>query len=249
MEKLKGKVAVVTGGNSGIGLAIAQRFVAEGAYVFIVGRRQPELEEAVKKIGRNVMAVKADMSNLADLDRLYKTVADNKEKLDVVVANAGIVEMMPTAAATEEHYNKIFDTNARGAYFTVQKALSIMNDGGSIILVGSGVWLKGFPAYSVYAGTKAAMRSFVRTWTAEFKDRQIRANIISPGAVETPILDGMFPTKEAAAEGRELFRSIIPLGRLGRPEEIASAAAFLGSDESSYVLGHDLVVDGGATAV
>jgi NAD(P)-dependent dehydrogenase (short-subunit alcohol dehydrogenase family) len=157
--------------------------------------------------------------------------------------------MVPTTAATPAHFDKTFNINARGAYFTVQKALSILNDGGSIILIGSGVWLKGYPAYGTYSATKAALRSFVRTWTTELKDRKIRANVISPGAVETPIIDGQFPTKEAADGAREWFKSIIPLGRLGRPEEIASAALFLASDESSYVLGNDLVVDGGATAV
>jgi NAD(P)-dependent dehydrogenase (short-subunit alcohol dehydrogenase family) len=246
---LKGNVAVITGGSSGIGLATAKRFAQEGAYVFIVGRRQTELDKAVAAIGKNVAAVQADVSKLADLDRLYKEVAVKKGKIDIVVASAGIVEMVPTSAVTPEHFDKTFNTNARGAYFTVQKALPIMNDGGSVILIGSGVWLKGYPAYGTYAATKAALRSFVRTWTTELKDRKIRANIISPGAVETPIIDGQFPTKEAADGAREWFKSIIPLGRLGEPEEIASAALFLASDESSYVLGNDLVVDGGATAV
>jgi NAD(P)-dependent dehydrogenase (short-subunit alcohol dehydrogenase family) len=249
MSALKGKVAVITGGSSGIGLATAKRFVEEGAYVFIVGRRQTELDKAVAAIGKNVAAVQADVSKLADLDRLYKEVSVKKGKIDIVVASAGIVEMVPTPAVTPEHYDKTFNTNARGAYFTVQKALPVMNDGGSVILIGSGVWLKGFPAYGTYAATKAALRSFVRTWTTELKDRKIRANVISPGVVETPILDGQFPTKEAADGAREWFKSIIPLGRLGDPKEIASAALFLASDQSSYVLGNDLVVDGGATAV
>lgn len=249
MSALKDKVAVITGGSSGIGLATAKRFAEEGAYVFIVGRRQTELDKAVAAIGRNVAAVQADVSKPGDLDRLYKEIAAKKGKIDIVVANAGIVEMVLTPAVTPEHFDKTFNTNARGAYFTVQKALPIMNDGGSVILVGSGVWLKGYPAYGTYAATKAALRSFVRTWTTELKDRKIRANVISPGAVETPIIDGQFPTKEAADGAREWFKSIIPLGRLGEPEEIASAALFLASDESSYVLGNDLVVDGGATAV
>jgi NAD(P)-dependent dehydrogenase (short-subunit alcohol dehydrogenase family) len=249
MAKLEGKVAVITGGSSGIGLATAKRFVQEGAYVFIVGRRQQALDRAVSEIGKNVTAIPGDVSNLDDLDRLYKEIAASKGRIDIVYANAGLVEMVPTQAATPEHFDKTFNTNARGVYFTVQKALPILNDGGSIILVASGVWLKGYPAYGTYAATKAALRSFVRTWTTELKDRQIRANLISPGAVETPIIDGQFSTKEQADGAREWFRSIIPLGRLGRPEEIASAALFLASDESSYVLGHDLVVDGGATAV
>jgi NAD(P)-dependent dehydrogenase (short-subunit alcohol dehydrogenase family) len=189
------------------------------------------------------------VSNLDDLDRLYKEVASTKGKLDVVVANAGIVEIRPTPAVTPEHFDKTFNTNARGVWFTVQKALPVLNDGGSVILVGSGVWLKGYPGYGTYAATKAALRSYVRTWTTELKDRKIRANLISPGVVDTPIIDGQFATKEEANSAREWFKSIIPIGRLGRPEEIASAALFLASDESSYVLGNDLVVDGGATAV
>jgi NAD(P)-dependent dehydrogenase (short-subunit alcohol dehydrogenase family) len=249
MAGLEGKVAVVTGGSSGIGLATAKRFVKEGAYVFIVGRRQEALDQAVAEIGKNVTAIRADVANLDDLDRLYKDVAASKGKIDIIFASAGIVEMVPTQAVTPEHFDRTFNTNARGAYFTVQKALPILNDGSSIILVGSGVWLKGFPAYGTYAATKAALRSFVRTWTTELKDRQIRANVISPGAVETPIIDGQFPTKEAADGAREWFKSIIPLGRLGLPDEIAAAAYFLASGESSYVAGNDLVVDGGATAV
>jgi NAD(P)-dependent dehydrogenase (short-subunit alcohol dehydrogenase family) len=166
-----------------------------------------------------------------------------------VVASAGIVEIMPTPLVTPEHFDKTFNTNARGVWFTIQKALPVLNDGGSVILIGSGVWLKGYPGYGAYAATKAALRSYVRTWTTELKDRKIRANLISPGAVETPIIDGQFATKAEADGAREWFKSIIPLGRMGRPEEIASAVLFLASDESSYVLGNDLVVDGGATAV
>ncbi len=249
MPTLKGKVAIITGGSSGIGLATAKRFVAEGAYVFITGRRRAELDKAAAEIGRNVTAVQGDASNLDDLDRLYRDVAAKKGRIDIVFANAGFVEMAPTPAATPEHFDKTFNINARGVYFTVQKVLPLINDGGSIILTGSSVWVKGFPAYGTYAATKAALRSFVRTWTSELKDRKIRANIISPGAVETPIIDGQFSSQEAADGARAYFSSITPLGRLGRPEEIASAALFLASDESSYIAGIDLPVDGGVTAV
>ena len=249
MSKLKGKVAAITGGSSGIGLATAKRFVAEGAYVFITGRRQSELDKALAEIGNSVTAIKGDVANLDDLDRLYKEVHKSKGKIDILFANAGFVEMVPTSVATPEHFDKTFDINARGVYFTVQKALPLINDGGSVILTGSGAWVKGFPAYSTYSATKAALRSFARTWTNELKDRKIRVNVISPGAVETPILEGQFPSKEAADGAKQFFASITPLGRLGQPEEIAAAALFLASDESSYIAGIDLPVDGGVTAV
>jgi len=249
MASLKGKVAVITGGNSGIGLATAKRFVAEGAYVFITGRRQAELNEAAAEIGSNVTAVRGDVSNLEDLDRLYQEVKSKKGKIDIVFANAGIVETVETPAATPEHFDRTFNTNARGAYFTVQKALPLLNDGASIILNGSGAWQKGIPIYGTYSATKAALRSYVRTWTAEFANRGIRANVISPGPVETPIIDKQFPTKEAADALREQFKARIPLGRMGRAEEVASAALFLASDESSFISGIDLPVDGGLVAV
>jgi NAD(P)-dependent dehydrogenase (short-subunit alcohol dehydrogenase family) len=195
MSSLTGKVAVITGGNSGIGLATAKRFVAEGAYVFITGRRQGELDKAVAEIGSNVTAVQGDVANLDDLDRLYQEVKAKKGKIDIVFANAGIVEAVTTPDVTPEHFDKTFDTNARGAYFTIQKALPLLNDGASIIVNGSGAWQKGIPIYSTYSATKAALRSFVRTWTAEFASRGIRSNMISPGPVETPIIDAQFPTK------------------------------------------------------
>ena len=247
--KLEGKVAVITGGSSGIGLATVKRFVAEGAHVFFTGRRQSELDKAASEIGRNATAVRGDVSNLEDLDRLYAAISSQNRKIDIVVANAGIVEAIPTPAVTPEHFDRTFDINARGAYFTVQKALPLMNDGGSIILVSSGAWLKGIPGYSTYSATKAALRSFARTWTAEFKDRKIRANVISPGGVETPIIDRQFPSKESAGQFRNFLISLTPLARLGRPEEIASAALFLASDESSYVAGAELAVDGGLNAI
>jgi len=249
MASLKGKVAVITGGNSGIGLATAKRFVAEGAYVFITGRRQAELNDAVAEIGSNVTAVQGDVSNLEDLDRLYREVKLKKGKIDIIFANAGIVETVETPVATPEHFDRTFNTNTRGVYFTVQKALPLLNDGASIILTGSGAWQKGIPFYGTYSATKAALRSFVRTWTAEFAGRGIRANVISPGPVETPILDKQVPTREAADALRERFKGLIPLGRLGRAEEIASAALFLASDESSFITGIDLPVDGGVVAV
>lgn len=249
MGALEGKVAVITGGNSGIGLATAKRFVAEGAYVFITGRRQAELDKAVAEIGKNVKAVQGDVSKLEDIDRLYAEVAATKGKIDVLFANAGIVETVQTPDATPEHFDRTFNINARGVYFTVQKALPLLNDGASIILNGSGAWQKGIPIYGTYSATKAALRSFVRTWTAEFAPRGIRANVISPGPVETPIIDGQFPTKEAADALRAQFNSIIPLGRMGSADEIAAAALFLASKESSFITGIDLPVDGGLVAV
>jgi len=245
--KLSGKIAVITGGSSGIGLATAKRFVEEGAYVFITGRRQAELDKAVAEIGRNVTGVQGDVSNLDDLDRLYKEVETKKGKLDVLFANAGIAEPVPTPDVTPEHYDRTFDINTRGVFFAVHKALPLMKDGGSIIVNGSGAWQKGIPMYAAYAATKAALRSFVRTWTAEFAGKGIRANVISPGPVETPILEGQFGENTDAV--KERFKAMVPMGRIGKPEEIASAAVFLASDESSYITGIDLPVDGGLVAV
>jgi NAD(P)-dependent dehydrogenase (short-subunit alcohol dehydrogenase family) len=247
MSALKGKVAVITGGSSGIGLATAKRFVEEGAFVFIMGRRQEELDKAVAEIGGNVTAVQGDVSNLDDLDRLFNQVTSKKGKLDVLFANAGIAEPTPTAGVSPEHYDRTFDINARGVFFAVQKALPLMKDGGSIILTGSGIWQKGIPVYPTYGATKAALRSFVRTWTAELAGKGIRANVISPGPVETPILKGQFAENTDAM--KEQFKTMIPMRRIGKPEEIASAAVFLASDESSYVTGIDLPVDGGLVAV
>jgi len=245
--KLSGKIAVITGGSSGIGLATAERFVEEGAYVFITGRRQAELDKAVAEIGSNVTGVQGDVSNLDDLDRLYKEVETKKGKLDVLFANAGIAEPVPTPDVTPEHYDRTFDINTRGVFFAVHKALPLMKDGGSIIVNGSGAWQKGIPMYAAYAATKAALRSFVRTWTAEFAGKGIRANVISPGPVETPILEGQFGENTDAV--KERFKAMVPMGRIGKPEEIASAAVFLASEESSYITGIDLPVDGGLVAV
>ena len=247
MPALEGKVAVITGGSSGIGLATAKRFVKEGAYVFITGRRQSALDKAVAQIGSNLTAVKGDVSNVEDLDRLYREVSATKGKLDILFANAGVAEPVPTAAVTSEHYERTFDVNARGVFFTVQKALPLMKEGGSIILNGSGAWQKGIPMYATYGATKAALRSFARTWTAEFAGKGIRVNVISPGPTETPILEGQFGENTDAV--KERFRAMVPMGRIGKPEEIASAALFLASDESSYISGIDLPVDGGLVAV
>jgi len=249
MSKLQGKIAVVTGGNSGIGLATAKRFVEEGAYVFITGRRQAELDKAVKEIGRNVTAVQGDVTNLDDLDRLYATVKETKGVIDVLVANAGFVELKTIDQISPAHFDKTFDINTKGLLFTVQKALPLMRQGGSIILVSSIANSKAMPSYTAYSASKAAIRSFARTWTLELKDRGIRVNTLSPGPVDTPIIDLQFPTKAETDKLRETFAQAIPLGRLGRPEELASAALFLASDDSSFVAGIDLPVDGGMAQI
>ena len=241
-KKLQGKMAVITGGTSGIGLATAKLFVKEGAYVFITGRRQKELDAAVQAIGRNVTGVQGDVSRLADLDRLYEAVK-TKGRIDVVFANAGVAEFSPLGKITEEHFDKLFDTNVKGTLFTVQKALALMNDGGSIILNGSVASVKGTPAFGVYGATKAALRSFVRTWTSDLKDRHIRSNVVSPGPTDTPIVDGQ--PEDAIAR----IVSTIPMGRMGDPDEIAKAALFLASDDSSFVTGIELFVDGGRAQV
>jgi NAD(P)-dependent dehydrogenase (short-subunit alcohol dehydrogenase family) len=247
MPRLEGKVAVITGGSSGIGLATAKRFVQEGACVFISGRRQVELDKAIAEIGSNATAVQGDVANPNDIDRLYQTVAAKKGKLDILFANAGIAEPVPTHDVTAEHYDKTFGVNARGVFFTVQKALPLMNDGGSIIVNGSGAWQKGIPMYSTYSATKAVLRSFVRTWTAELAGKGIRANMVSPGPIETPLLEGQFGPNIGSI--KDQLVAMTPMQRIGRPEEIASAVLFLASDESSFITGVDLPVDGGTVAV
>jgi NAD(P)-dependent dehydrogenase (short-subunit alcohol dehydrogenase family) len=243
MSAMNGKVAVITGGNSGIGLATAKRFVQEGAYVFITGRRQAELDAAVSLIGENVTAVQGDVSKLDDLDRLYEVVRKAKGRVDVVFANAAVVDPVPLAESTAETFDKHFALNARGAYFTVQKALPLLADNASIILSGSAAWQMGIPGYGAYSATKAALVSFVRTWTAELAGRGIRANVISPGPTDTPMLQvGSKGTPDGTPE---YFRKMIPMGRLGTPDDIASAAVFLASGESGFITGIDLPVDGG----
>ncbi|WP_088343800.1 MULTISPECIES: glucose 1-dehydrogenase [Rhodomicrobium] len=249
MSKLEGKVAVITGGSSGIGLASAKRFVEEGAYVFITGRRASELEKAKAEIGRNVATVQGDVTNLDDLDRLYEMIKTEKGSIDIVVASAGFAELVTLADATPEHFDKTFRTNVRGTFFTVQKALPHLNEGASIVLVSSSGHLIGAPLYGAYCATKAAERSFARSWAAELKGRSIRVNTISPGPTDTPIIDLQVDSKEAKDALVAGLVDMVPLGRLARPEEIASGVFFLASAESSFVTGSDLVVDGGQTQI
>ncbi len=247
--KLEGKVAVITGGNSGMGLATAQLFVAEGAHVFITGRRQAELDKAVAQIGKNVTAVQGDVSNLADLDRLYATVKQQKGHIDIVFANAGTGEYGTIGEITEKHFDTIFGVNVRGLLFTVQKALPLFHDGGSIILNGSIASIKGMPAFGVYSASKAAVRSFARSWTTELKGRKIRVNTLSPGPIDTPILSGLAPTEEELKQFKATMAGQVPLGRMGTSEEIAKVVLFLASDDSSFVTGVELFVDGGMAQI
>jgi NAD(P)-dependent dehydrogenase (short-subunit alcohol dehydrogenase family) len=250
MGKLEGKIAVITGGNSGLGLAAAERFVAEGAYVFIIGRRQTELDAAVKLIGRNVTAVQGDVGKLEDLDRLYTVVREKKGHLDIEFANAGAGAFVPLEQITEEHFDHMFNTDVKGTLFTVQKALPLMAGGGSIVINGSMVSVKGIAGLSTLAASKAALRSFARTWPIEFKGRNIRVNVISPGTVITPGYKTQFGfTDEQIEQMRSHTAEIAPLGRAGTPEEIASAVVFLASEDSSYITGIDLFVDGGTAQI
>jgi NAD(P)-dependent dehydrogenase (short-subunit alcohol dehydrogenase family) len=249
MGKLEGKIALITGGNGGIGLATAKQFVNEGAYVFITGRREQELAAAVKEIGRNVTGVQGDVSNLGDLDRLFAQIKREKGKLDIVFANAGVAKYAPLGSITEELYDSIFDINVKGLLFTVQKALPLMADGASIILNASIVASKGFSANSVYSATKAAVRSFARTWTTDLKDRRIRVNAVSPGSIDTPGLSDLLASSETGEQRQKMIANSVPLGRFGTADEIAKAVVFLASDDASYITGTELFVDGGIAQV
>jgi len=240
MGKLNGKVAVITGGTSGLALAAAKRFVEEGAYVFVTGRRQEQLDEAVKLIGRNVTGVRGDSANLDDLDRLFDTVKQVKGRIDILFASAGIGEVSKIGEITEEHFDRAFGLNTRGTVFTVQKALPLLAAGGSIIMTSSNAGLKGFPGWGVYAASKATLHVFARTWVNELKERRIRVNVLCPGQVDTPMMDQVLN-----AEAKRQFGSLIPRGKMGVPDEIATVALFLASDDSSYVNGLELVADGG----
>lgn len=248
-KKLAGKIALITGGSAGIGLATAQAFVAEGARVFITGRRQAELGAAVKLIGDNVVGVEGDVTNLADLDRLFAEIKRRAGRLDVLFANAGGGSFLPLTAVTEAHYEQIFDRNVKGVLFTVQKALPLLVDGASVILAGSIAGAKGTAGLSVYGAAKAAVRNFARSWLLELKDRGVRVNIVSPGPTLTPAMLDLAPSKEAQAGLLSQMASLVPMGRMGQPDEIAKAAVFLASSDSSFVNGIELFVDGGLAQV
>jgi len=249
MSKHEGKIAVITGGNSGIGLATAQRLANEGAHVFITGRRQSELDAAVKLIGKNVTAVQGDVANLADLDRLYAAIKQQEGRIDILFANAGLGDFAPLGSITEAHYDKTFDVNVKGVLFTVQKALPLLVDGASIILNASIVSIKGMPAFSVYSATKAALRSFARSWTVDLKDRKIRVNVVSPGPIETPAIDRLGQIVGDTAQLKAGLISGVPMGRMGTSDEIAKAVSFLASDDASFITGIELFVDGGMAQI
>jgi NAD(P)-dependent dehydrogenase (short-subunit alcohol dehydrogenase family) len=252
MGKLDGKIALITGGNGGIGLATAKHFVGEGAYVFITGRSQSKLDSAVKEIGEigsNVTAIQGDIASLQDLDRLFAQIQREKGRLDIVFANAGVFEYAPLGTIGEEHFDSIFDTNVKGLLFTVQKALPMIPDGASIVLNASIVGSKGLPSNSVYSASKAAVRSFARTWTTDLKARHIRVNVVSPGPIDTDALRELYSTSETGRQRMQNIANIVPMGRLGTADEIAKAVLFLASDDSSYVTGIELFVDGGTAQV
>ncbi|TPM24606.1 SDR family oxidoreductase [Mesorhizobium sp. B2-3-5] len=249
MSRLQNKVAVITGGTSGIGLATAQRFVAEGAFVYILARRKDELDKTVASLRGNAAGVQGDVSNVEDLERLYTQIAKDGRKLDIVVANVGAVNSVKLEDVTVDSFNHNFDVNTRGVLFTVQKALPLLKDGASVILTGTIASLRGFPGRTAYAASKAALRSYARTWTTELKGRGIRVNVITPGPCDTPLIDAQESSPEAAAAVRAKHAANIPLGRMARPEEIAAAMLFLASDDASFVAGSELLVDGGMCSV
>lgn len=248
-NKLEGKIAVITGGNSGIGLATAKRFVTEGAYVFITGRRQKQLDLAVSEIGKNVMGIQSDVSNLADIDKIYTTIKDQKNRIDIIFANAGIAQFAPLEKISEEHFDKIFRINVKGLLFTVQKLLPIFQEGGSIILNASIGSSKGVEETSVYSATKAAVRSFARTWTVDLRHRKIRVNAISPGPIDTPIFSNLMQNEEQSEQFKKNIVNTVPMGRMGTPDEVAKVVSFLASDDSSYITGIELFVDGGLAQI
>ncbi|MBA3961210.1 MAG: SDR family oxidoreductase [Chthoniobacterales bacterium] len=249
-QKLAGKIALVTGGSSGLGLATAKQFVAEGAHVFITGRHQGELDAAAKEVGGSITAVQGDIAKLDDLDRLYATIKDEKGRLDILFANAGSGEFVALEQITEEHFDKFFGINVKGTLFTVQRALPLMSVGGSIVINGSMVSVKGVPGFSVYAATKAALRSFARTWIVDLKGRGIRVNVVSPGTIVTPAYKSeLGMNDEQIEESKAQAAATTPLGRTGTPDEIAKAVVFLASDDSSFVNGIELFVDGGAAQI
>lgn len=245
MGKLDGKVALVTGGNSGIGFATAKAFLAEGAHVYITGRRQEKLDEAVARLGKNVVGIQGDVSNMQDLDRLFGQIKAEKGKLNILFANAGAAEFAPFGSVPEEQFDRLFNSNVKGMFFSVQKALPLIPEGGSIILMSSVVGSKGLPANSVYAATKAAARSFARTWTTDLKQKKVRVNAVSPGPVDTEGLNELLGDSDQGKARKDSFGQSVPLGRVAHPGEIAKAVLFLASDESSYVAGAELFVDGG----
>ena len=250
MNKLEGKIAVITGGNSGIGLATAKRFVTDGAYVFITGRRQHELDTAVSEIGKNVMGLQGDVSNLVDLDRLYSIVKQEKGHIDILFANAGLGEFARLGQISEEHFDKTFGVNVKGLLFTVQKAIPLFkDDGGSIILNSSIAASKGVEGFSVYSASKAAVRSFARTWTVDLRRRKIRVNAVSPGQIDTKALSDLMQNEEHSRQLKKDLVSTVPLRRMGTPDEVAKVVSFLASDDSSYVTGIELFIDGGAAQI
>jgi NAD(P)-dependent dehydrogenase (short-subunit alcohol dehydrogenase family) len=249
-NKLEGKIAVITGGNSGIGLATAKRFVSEGAYVFITGRREKELNVAISEIGKNVAGIQGDISSLEDLDRLYNTVKDQKGHLDILFANAGIAQFARLGEISEEHFDNIFRINVKGVLFTVQKALPLFHDGGGSIILNASIGSsKGVEESSVYSATKAAVRSFARTWTVDLRHKKIRVNAISPGPIDTPIFSNLLQNEEQSEQFKKNIVNTVPMGRMGNPDEVAKVVSFLASDDSSYITGIELFVDGGLAQI